>query len=38
MLCIGGAYLTAEDMDPKAEGRRLEARLDGDKLAIRILN
>lgn len=38
MLCIGGAYLTAEGMDPKAEGRSVVARLDGDELAIRILN
>ena len=38
MLCIGGAYLTAEDMDPKAEGRCLEARLEGDELKIRILD
>ena len=38
MLCIGGAYLTAEDMDANAEGRCLEARLDGDELKIRILD
>jgi septum site-determining protein MinC len=38
MLCIGGAYLTAEEMDPKAEGRCLEARLEGDELKIRLLD
>lgn len=38
LLCIGGAYATAEDMDPKAEGRSVEARLDGDQLKIRILD
>jgi septum site-determining protein MinC len=38
LLCIGGAYLSAEDMDPKADGRSLEARLVGDRLEIRILN
>jgi septum site-determining protein MinC len=38
LLCIGGAYLSAEDMDPKVDGRSLEARLVGDRLEIRILN
>ncbi len=38
MLCIGGAYVTAEDMDPKFEGRCIEAQLDGDELKIRILD
>jgi septum site-determining protein MinC len=38
LLCIGGAYLSAEDMDPKIDGRSLEARLVGDRLEIRILN
>jgi septum site-determining protein MinC len=38
LLCIGGAYLSAEDMDPKADGRSLEARLVGERLEIRILN
>jgi septum site-determining protein MinC len=38
LLCIGGAYLTAENMNPKTEGRCLEARLDGEKLEIRILD
>jgi septum site-determining protein MinC len=38
MLCIGGAYLTAEDMDPRVEGRSIEARLEGEELKIRILD
>jgi len=38
LLCIGGAYVSAEDMDPKVDGRSLEARLVGDRLEIRILN
>jgi septum site-determining protein MinC len=38
LLCIGGAYISAEDMDPKVDGRSLEARLVGDRLEIRILN
>ena len=38
LLCIGGAYLTAEDIDSKFDGRGLEARLEGDKLEIRVLN
>lgn len=38
LLCIGGAYVTAEDMDSKYDGRCLEARLEGEKLEIRILD
>ena len=38
LICIGGAYVTAEDMEPKAEGRAVEARLDGDRVKIRVLN
>ena len=38
MLCIGGAYVTAEDMDPKIDGRGVEVTLNGDELQIRILN
>jgi septum site-determining protein MinC len=38
LLCIGGAYVTAEDMDPKIEGRGVEVTLNGDELKIRILN
>jgi septum site-determining protein MinC len=37
-LCIGEAFVTAEDMDPKLEGLAIEARLDGGRLTIRILN
>ena len=38
LLCIGGVYVTAEDMDPQVRGRSLEARLDGDELKLRILD
>jgi septum site-determining protein MinC len=38
MLCIGGAHVTAEDIDPKADGRAIEVRLDGDELKIRIID
>jgi septum site-determining protein MinC len=37
LLCIGGAYVTAEDANSEMEGRSLEARLDGDELKLRIL-
>jgi septum site-determining protein MinC len=38
LLCIGGAYWTAEDMDPRTEGKSLEVRLAEGQLQIRILN
>jgi len=38
LLCVGGAYVTAEDMDPKTEGKSIEVRLAETDLAIRILN
>ena len=38
LICIGGAFVTAEDMDPKHEGRAIEARLEGDRVKIRVLN
>ena len=38
LLCIGGVYVTAEDMDPQVEGRSLEARLDGEELKLRVLD
>jgi septum site-determining protein MinC len=38
LLCIGGAYATAEEMDPKTEGKSLEIRLAEGQLHIRILN
>jgi septum site-determining protein MinC len=38
LLCIGGVYVTAEDLNPEVEGRSLEARLEGDQLKLRILD
>jgi len=38
LLCIAGAYVTAENVNPEVEGRSLEARLDGDELKLRILD
>src|SRR5271163_1340659 len=38
LLCIGGVYVTAEEMNPLVEGRSLEARLDGEELKFRILD
>ncbi len=38
LLCIGGVYLTAENLNPRLEGRSLEARLEGDELKLRILD
>jgi septum site-determining protein MinC len=38
LLCIGGAYVTAENTNTEMEGRSLEARLDGDELRLRILS
>ena len=38
LLCIGGAYMTAETMDPKFEGRSLEVRLMGEELKLRTLD
>jgi len=38
LLCIGGVYITAEDMNPQLEGRSLEARLSGEELRLRILD
>jgi septum site-determining protein MinC len=38
LLCIAGVYVTAEEMMPGAEGRALEARLDGEELRLRILD
>ncbi len=38
LLCIGGSYVTAEEMDPKVEGRSVAVHLDGDELKIRILD
>lgn len=38
LLCIGGSYVTAEEMDPKIDGRSIAVHLDGDELKIRILD
>jgi septum site-determining protein MinC len=38
LLCVGGAYVTAENMDPKTEGKSVEVRLAEGQLKIRILN
>jgi septum site-determining protein MinC len=38
LLCIGGAYVTAENTNSEMEGRSVEARLDGDELKLRILS
>jgi septum site-determining protein MinC len=38
LLCIGGVYVTAEDMTPGVEGRTVEAKLNGDELKLRVLD
>jgi len=38
LLCVGGAYVTAENMDPRTEGKSIEVRLADSELEIRILN
>lgn len=38
LLAIGGAYRTAEDIDPNLEGRAIEVRLADGRIAIKILN
>ena len=38
LLCIGGVYLTAENISPELEGRGLEARLDGEELKLQPLD
>ena len=37
LLCIGDAFVTAEDMDPKLEGLPVEAKLDGGRVKLRAL-
>jgi len=37
LLCVGEAYVTAEDMDAKFEGKPVEASLEGGRLKIRVL-
>ena len=38
LLCVGGVYMTAENIDPAYEGRSLEVRLEGDELKLRALD
>ncbi|MGO9389032.1 septum site-determining protein MinC [Rhodoblastus sp.] len=38
LLCVGGAYVTAENMDPRTEGKSVEVRLAAGQLKIKILN
>ena len=38
LICIGGAYVTAENTNSEMEGRSVEARLDGDEVKLRILS
>ena len=37
LLCIGEAFVTAEDMDAKFEGQPVEASLDGGRIKFRVL-
>jgi septum site-determining protein MinC len=37
LLCVGEAFVTAEDMDAKFEGKPVEASLGGGRLKIRVL-
>jgi len=38
LLCIGEAFVTAEDLDPKFEGAAIEASLENGRIKIRVLN
>jgi septum site-determining protein MinC len=38
LLCIGEAFVTAEDLDPKFEGAAIEASLESGRIKIRVLN
>jgi septum site-determining protein MinC len=38
LLCVGEAFITAEDMDPKFEGQPIEASLEAGRVKIRVLN
>ena len=38
LLCIGGVYATAEDINPQMEGHSLEVRLHGEELKLRVLD
>ena len=37
LLCIGEAFVTAEDMDPKLEGKPIEASLEGGRVKLRTI-
>jgi septum site-determining protein MinC len=37
LLCIGEAFVTAEDIDAKFDGKPVEARLEGGRIKIRVL-
>jgi septum site-determining protein MinC len=38
LLCVGEAYVTAEDIDSKFEGQAIEASLENGRIKIRILS
>jgi septum site-determining protein MinC len=38
LLCVGEAFVTAEDMDSKFEGQPVEASFEGGRVKIRVLN
>jgi septum site-determining protein MinC len=38
LLCVGEAFVTAEDIDAKFEGQPIEASLEGGRIKIRVLN
>ena len=38
LLCVGEAFITAEDMDTKFEGQPIEVSLEGGRVKIRVLN
>jgi septum site-determining protein MinC len=38
LLCVGEAFITAEDMDSKFEGQPIEASLEAGRVKIRVLN
>jgi len=38
LLCVGEAFVTAEDMDSKFEGLPIEASVEGGRVKIRVLN
>jgi septum site-determining protein MinC len=38
LLCVGEAFITAEDMESKFEGQPIEVSLEGGRVKIRVLN